>query len=171
VDLAGRLGTVQVEFAKRPGGGSVATVVRPDGVRLLLTSYDRKYTVPHDLAHFATEQRLGLSDGLWGSIAAGALFDSVRVLSGRRAGVRSDAVRKRNATGLALAEVLVGVVHLGLAGPDQAVVSGLARAWGSVREGRCPYPEAARLAAVRDLRSLGERFASLDAGEALSLRW
>jgi hypothetical protein len=162
---------VQVDFAKRSGGGSTATIVRPDGVRLLLTSYDRKYAVPHDLAHFVTEQQLGLTDGLFGSIAAGAVFDSVTVLSGKRAAVRSDAVRQRNAAGHAVAEVLVGVVHLGVDGPDQAVVQGLARAWGSVREGRCPYPERARLSAVRTLRDLGARFAALGPDEVLPLRW
>jgi len=188
-----------VEFAKRPGGGSVATITRPDGVRLRLTSYDRKYVVPHDLAHFATEQQLRMADGLWGSIAAGAVFDSVEVLSGTRAGVRSDAVRQRNAAGLALAEVLVGVVHGavnravngalnravngalnravngGVDGTvpaaDRAVVAQLASAWGSVRQGPCPYPEAHRLAAVRELRSLGERFAALGPDEVLALRW
>ena len=180
-----------MEFAKRPGGGSVATITRPDGVRLRLTSYDRKYVVPHDLAHFATEQQLRMADGLWGSIAAGAVFDSVEVLSGTRAGVRSDAVRQRNAAGLALAEVLVGVVHGavnravngalnravngGVDGTvpaaDRAVVAQLASAWGSVRQGPCPYPEAHRLAAVRELRSLGERFAALGPDEVLALRW
>ena len=180
-----------MEFAKRPGGGSVATITRSDGVRLQLTSYDRKYVVPHDLAHFAIEQQLRMADGLWGSIAAGAVFDSVEVLSGTRAGVRSDAVRQRNAAGLALAEVLVGVVHGavnravngalnravngGVDGTvpaaDRAVVAQLASAWGSVRQGPCPYPEAHRLAAVRELRSLGERFAALGPDEVLALRW
>ena len=176
-----------MDFAKRPGGGSVATITRPDGVRLRLTSYDRKYVVPHDLAHFATEQQLRMADGLWGSIAAGAVFDSVEVLSGTRAGVRSDAVRQRNAAGLALAEVLVGVVHGAVNGAvnravnggvdgtvpaaDRAVVAQLASAWGSVRQGPCPYPEAHRLAAVRELRSLGERFAALGPDEVLALRW
>ena len=75
---------VHVEFARRKGGGSLATIDRPDGVRLLLTSYDRANTVPHDLAHFVAERDLGLRRGLWGSIASGALFDSLQLISGKR---------------------------------------------------------------------------------------
>ncbi|GAA4552887.1 hypothetical protein [Pseudonocardia xishanensis] len=162
---------MRVEFARRRGGGSVATITRSDGVRLRLSSYDRKHAVPHDLAHFVTEQQLGMADGLFGSIAEGAVFDSLEVLAGRRAAVRSDAVRRRNAAGLALAEMLVGAVHLGLDGPDRAVVTSLARAWGSVRQGPCPYPEPARLAAIRELRRAGERFAALGPEEVLPLHW
>lgn len=159
-----------MEFAKRDrGGGSIAMITRPDGVRLRLTSYDRKYRVPHDLAHFATEKELGLTDGLFGSIAAGALFDSVEVVSGTRAGIRSAAVRKRNAVALAFTECLVGVVHLGVDGPDHAVVDGLERTWQSRREGRCPYPAERRLAAIRSLKDLGARFAALGPGETLDL--
>jgi hypothetical protein len=169
VDGAGSLGGVRVEFGKRERGGSVATITRPDGVRLRLTSYDRKYRVPHDLAHFATERELGLTDGLFGSIAAGALFDSVEVLAGRRAGARSDTVRRRNAAALAFTESLVGVVHLGVDGPDHAVVDGLERAWAAQREGRCPHPPQRRLAAIRSLKDLGARFAALGPAETLDL--
>jgi hypothetical protein len=160
---------MEVRFAKQERGGSVAEITRPDGVRLRLTSYDRKYRVPHDLAHFVTERELGLTDGLFGSIAAGALFDSLEVLSGKRAGARSDAVRKRNAAALAFTESLVGVVHLGVDGPDQAVVDGLERTWRSQREGRCPYPAERRLAAIRSLKDLGGRFAALGPGETVDL--
>src|SRR5258707_909697 len=74
---------MRVEFARRAGGGSLATIERPDGIRLLLTSYDRTNSVPHDLAHFVTERDLGLQRGLWGSIASGALFDSLQILAGK----------------------------------------------------------------------------------------
>lgn len=163
---------MRVEFGRRSGGGSVALLTRSDGVRLRLTSYDRKYRIPHDLAHFATEQELGLTDGLFGSIAAGALFDSVEVLSGTRAGTRSEAVRRRNAAALALTESLVGVVHLVAndpGAPERAVTDGIERAWGGVREGRCPYPPDRRLAALRSLRALGDRFAALRPAETLVL--
>jgi hypothetical protein len=165
---------VRVEFAPRPGGGSLATIDRPDGVRLLLTSYDRTADVPHDLAHFVAERDLGLRRGLWGSIAAGALFDSVQVLAGRRRhddAARSRAVRLDNAAELSLAEVLVGAVQRGLGLPDAAAVREIERAWSSVRPGACPFPPERGVAAVTALRELGDRFASLGSGATLPLDW
>jgi hypothetical protein len=165
---------VHVEFSRRAGGGSLATIDRPDGVRLLLTSYDRTGAVPHDLAHFVAERDLGLHRGLWGSIAAGALFDSVRVVSGKRRHddvARSDAVRRDNADELTLAEVLVGAVHRALGLSDGAVVREIDRAWSSVREAACPFPPERRIAAVTALRELGRRFGELDAAATLPLDW
>jgi hypothetical protein len=165
---------VRVEFAKREGGGSLATIERPDGTRLLLTSYDRVHAVPHDLAHFVTEQTLGVTGGLFGSIAAGALFDSLRVLSGRRRHddvARSDAIRRANAADLQLAEVLVGAAHGGLAVGDAEGGHRIERAWSSVRPTPCPYSSERRVAAVAELRRLGRSFAELDGGQTLALEW
>lgn len=165
---------VRIEFARREGGGSLATIDRPDGVRLLLTSYDRASAVPHDLAHFVTERDLGLRRGLWGSIAAGALFDSVRIVSGRRRhddAARSDAVRRENADDLALAEILVAAVHRGLRLGDPAAAREIERAWSSVRDSPCPFPPDRRLTAVAELRRLGRLFTALDTSGALPLEW
>lgn len=165
---------MRIEFARREGGGSLATIDRPDGVRLLLTSYDRAGTVPHDLAHFVTERDLGLGRGLWGSIAAGALFDSVRIVAGRRRhddAARSDAVRRENADELALAEILVGAVHHGLQLSDVAAAREIERAWSSVRDSPCPFPPDRRLAAVVELRRLGRRFAELDSSRTMQVEW
>jgi hypothetical protein len=165
---------VHVEFAQRPGGGSLATIDRSDGVRLLLTSYDRTNAVPHDLAHFVAERDLGLRRGLWGSIAAGAVFDSVQVVSGKRRhddAVRSQKVRRDNADELSLAEVLVGAVHRGLGLGDAAAAREVDRAWSSVRQTACPFPVERRVAAVTTLRELGRRFAELGPGATLGLEW
>lgn len=165
---------MRIEFARRAGGGSLATIDRPDGTRLLLTSYDRVHAVPHDLAHFVTEQTLGVPGGLFGSIAAGALFDSVRVVSGKRRHddrARSDAVRRANVEDLQLAEVLVGAVHGGLAGADAGGAGRVERAWSSIRQTPCPYPAATCVAAVAELRRLGDRFQQLDGSQTLALEW
>lgn len=50
----------------------------------------------HDLVHYAVEAELPIEDGFWGSVAAGASFDSLREPEGEMTG------------GLALAETLVG---------------------------------------------------------------
>jgi hypothetical protein len=157
---------VHIEFARRKDGGSLATIDRPEGVRLLLTSYDRANSVPHDLAHFVTERDLGLRRGLWGSIASGALFDSVQIISGKRRhddGARSQAVRRANADELALVEILVGAVHRGLQLSDTAATREIERAWLSVRDSPCPFPPDRRIAAVAELRRLGLHFGELDA--------
>jgi hypothetical protein len=165
---------MQVEFAKRAGGGSLATIARRDGVRLLLTSYDRTNAVPHDLAHFVAERDLGVQRGLWGSIASGALFDSLQVLAGKRRhddAARSAEIRRANADELSLAEVLVGAVHRSLELNNAAASREIERAWSSVRATPCPFPPDRRIAAVTELRRLGRRFGELDANGTLPLEW
>jgi hypothetical protein len=165
---------VHIEFARRKDGGSLATIDRPDGIRVLLTSYDRANTVPHDLAHFVTERDLGLRRGLWGSIASGALFDSLQIISGKRRhddAVRSQAVRRDNADELALAEVLVGAVHRSLQLSGTAATREIERAWSSVRDSPCPFPPDRRITAVTELRRLGRLFGELDASRTLPLDW
>lgn len=160
---------MRVEFRTRPGGGTLATVDRPDGVRLLVTSYDRSGTVPHDLAHLVTERALRVERGFWGSVAAGAEFGSISVVSGRRrhdAAARSDAVRTAHAADLGLAEILVGAVQNGVAYGDAA--GQVARAWASVREPPCPFPPQRCDAAADELRRLSAELAS--AG-SLVLEW
>jgi hypothetical protein len=165
---------VEVQFSKRPGGGSVALIERPDGVRLRLNSYDRKYAIPHDLAHFVAERAFRIHGGLWGSIAAGAMLDSLEVVSGRlrhdrRA--RSEKVLRTNAKEFAMAEVLSGVVHLGVDQDDRTIGRALRDAWGAFRSEPCPVPPERAVAAVAELRALGVRFAALAADGTLPLTW
>lgn len=165
---------MHIEFERRKGGGSLATIDRPDGVRLLLTSYDRANAVPHDLAHFVTERDLGLQRGLWGSIAAGALFDSLQIISGKRRhndAARSQAIRRDNADELALVEVLVGAVLRGLQLGDTVAVREIELAWSSVRESPCPFPPDRSITAVTELRRLGRLFNELNGSRTLPLDW
>jgi hypothetical protein len=74
---------VRITFHHAPRGESVARIHRHDGVVLLLPSYSRKWRVPHDLAHAAAERELGLGGGEFGCIAAGAVFDNMRVAEGK----------------------------------------------------------------------------------------
>ncbi|HEY7349466.1 MAG TPA: hypothetical protein VH599_14215 [Ktedonobacterales bacterium] len=90
----------------------IATVVtRKDGVRLSVPVYGPLDPIPHDLAHYVLELELGLEDGFWGSVAAGALFEGIHILAGRQgphATDRSRAVLAAHRQGIGISEVLVG---------------------------------------------------------------
>lgn len=89
-----------------------SVVTRGDGVRLSVPVFGPLEPMPHDLVHFAVERVLGLHDGFWGSVAAGAIFDGMHVLDGRQrphARERSRAVLKANQRTVLFAELLVGV--------------------------------------------------------------
>jgi len=108
-----------IVFVRGAGTRYRAVVRRSDGVVLELDGggynkvggpVDR---VPHDLAHFVVEDRLGLVAGLWGVIAAGGLFDHTRVVAGRQpphAARRGQAVVDAAGDRLSQAEMLVRAV-------------------------------------------------------------
>src|SRR5580693_9005435 len=61
-----------------------ALVERDDGVRYRLYGGTAGPRLPHDLRHLIVERELGLTDGIWAGIASGAVFTSMRHVSGRR---------------------------------------------------------------------------------------
>ncbi len=165
---------MRVEFGKAERGGSYAVIDRPDGVRLRMSSYDRTSDVPHDLAHLVTERTLGLERGVWGSIAAGAVFGSMEVVSGRLRHDRhepSRAVLKENRAELGMAELLSGVVHQGVGPDDRHVEREIRRAWQAFRVEPCPFPTASILGAVAELRELGAHWVDLAADATLVATW
>jgi hypothetical protein len=69
-----------------------AVVERDDGAVYRLYGDQAGYRLPHDVRHFVVERELRIADGIWGGIAAGIVFDTMRYISGRRpphAGERS----------------------------------------------------------------------------------
>ena len=135
-----------VVFTHSTTGSTVATVHRSDGVIFQLPGFDRKYRVPHDLAHFVTERTLGMSGGVFGSIAAGGVFDNMRLVSGKPrhdAAARSKRLLEANKRTLGMAELLAGVVHRAVEEDDtgQAAVW-VRKSWGSLEEGECPWTDA-----------------------------
>ena len=104
----------QSGFSREP-----ALVSRSDGVHLSVPVFGRLDPIPHDLAHFVLELELGLQDGFFGSIADGAIFGGMRVLSGRQpphAGERSRLVMKANHYTILFSEILVDRVLRALKG-------------------------------------------------------
>src|SRR5258705_7102750 len=104
---------MQLTFQHDPRGESITLIQRSDGAVFTLSSYSRKHRVPHDLAHAVTERELGMADGIFGCIAAGAVFDSVEQTAGKKrhdAKVRSARILKAP-NSIGLSEAISGVIH------------------------------------------------------------
>lgn len=98
-----------MRFHRLPDRRYCSTAERGDGVTVLVPGYDRPTGLPHDLVHFVVERELALPRGIWGSIAAGAMFPTMKVVSGRQRphpAKRSTAVLKAHGDHLGMAELL-----------------------------------------------------------------
>jgi hypothetical protein len=168
---------MRVQFVR--GGqheGYVVLILREDGLTVRLPGYDRKWRVPHDLAHFVAEREFQMARGVFGCIAAGAMFSNMSVVDGRPrydAQVRSRLVLKTNGAELTLAECLSGVVHDAVEHEvDLAVAHRRLRdSWGALRTGPCPYEAGDLRRALDVLGQLASRWQDLAPGERLALRW
>lgn len=172
---SGTLNAMEVTFVPADRGGSVAVIVRDDGVRLRMWSYDRTFAVPHDLVHFVTERTFGLRSGVWGSIADGAIFDSMEVVAGRLrhdSRQRSRSLLTANQRELGLAELLTGVVHQSLRHNNAATLAReITKAWGTRRESPCPYTPTQARAAVAELAALADQWRVTTVDRGLTLSW
>ncbi len=162
---------MRVEFERDETRWYRSVLHRDDGVVLLLHGYDRKWRVPHDLAHFAVERALRLDDGVFGSIAAGAMFGNMDVLSGRLrhdAKRRSEQVLRANQKSLGLAEVLAGAVHDAVEHRDRRELVARAHgAWGVFSTEPFPYPPEALTTAADALEELADQWT----GRTLTVEW
>src|SRR5690348_1072919 len=143
-DRVSRWHTVRV-FMRHDGNRRYwSTIHRDDGIVVLLPGFDRKYRVPHDLAHLVTEREFRLTDGVFGSIADGALFTNMRVISGRLRHdprQRSQKVLRANGPGIGVAELLAAAVHGAVERREPGRVFEIAsRGWASLRVDPFPYP-------------------------------
>jgi hypothetical protein len=150
----------------------VATIHRRDRVVLEMIGYDRRFRVPHDLAHAVTERQLSMPRGVFGSIAGGAVFDSMRVIEGRPrhdAAARSKRITAANKTTLGIAEVIAGAVHDAAEryDPDPAP-SAARRAWSIFTADPFPWPDDQIIAATTTLAALT---VDLEAAGTLSFTW
>jgi hypothetical protein len=154
----------------------VVLVRREDGLTVQLPGYDQRAAVPHHLAHFVAEHQFRLTRGVFGCIAAGAMFGNMSLVGARPrydAQVRSRAVLRSNASELGLAESLSGVVHDAV---EQRLDLGtgyhrLRAAWGALRPTPCPYAPADLNRVLDLLGELGRRWHALAPGGVLALRW
>src|SRR5258706_5064604 len=152
---------MRIAFTRVTGGECVALLHRRDGVVVELPSYSRKWRVPHDLAHLVTERELLLATGVFGSLAAGAMFSNVRVVSGKPrhdATARSKRILTANRRGLTVAEVLAGVLHGAVEQRKPAAPYEKAREdWAIVEQRPFPWMEADIARATDTLRAIAQQ--------------
>jgi hypothetical protein len=150
-----------ITFARALSGSTLATIRRADGVVLELPGYDRKYRVPHDLAHAVTERELGMPGGVFGSIAGGGVFDNMRVVAGRPrhdAAERSKRLLAANKQSLGVAEVLAGVVHDAVELGEQSTLERARRSWGVFSTEPLPWSDEQIAGAVAMLAELAVEY-------------
>ncbi len=167
---------MQVTFPRLPDHQrAYALVERDDGVVYRLYGGTAGPRLPHDIMHLVVERELRIHDGIWGGIAAGVVFNSMRYVSGRRpphAAERSkDLLRGFRQPGLR-AELLAGLVSSAAALDTMTdhTIRRLARDKLSV------LPEAdvdpvVIAAAARALQVEAARWARLRVGEELCYEW
>jgi hypothetical protein len=152
-------------FQRMADRRAVETLVeRDDGVVYAMRGAGGGAGLPHDLVHLLVETELGIADGVWGCIADGVTWGSMRHVSGRRpphAAERSDRLKRERSTAVMRAELLADVVHRLADGeevlPSQITASGL--------------PPARLDVAAQALRHATAHWAALAPGETWVLEW
>ena len=166
---------MRVVFTRVPEGESTVRIFRNDGVVVDLPSYSRKHRIPHDLAHAVTERELRISRGIFGSIAAGALFSNAKVVAGKLrhdSAARSMRILKAHSGELGMAELLGGIMHLAVEHrmvPDAPAQ--VRRQWGAVSAEPCPFAEADLRRAAATLDRLGHEWGDIAVGGELEFFW
>jgi hypothetical protein len=154
-----------------------AVVQRDDGAVYRLYGGKAGPKLPHDIMHFVVERDLQIRDGIWGGIASGIIFDSMRHVSGRRPPHARDRSKELLATfhsrGLR-AEVLANFVQCvaGLDHPSDIQILTLAATQLSVLpDADAEVDPAVVAAAAQALQVEAARWARLRVGEELSYDW
>jgi hypothetical protein len=163
-----------------------AVIERDDGVVYQLFGGTAGPGLPHDIRHLIVERELRISDGIWGAIAAGVVFESMRHLSGRRpphAADRSAELKRTQRNRVMRAELLANLVEAVAVLDDQSPdrIMRLTREKLSVvpivEPGMDPGeviavpPPQALLTAARALQVEAARWARLRVGEELVYEW
>jgi len=139
-------------------------VERDDGVVFAMRGAGGGAELPHDLVHAMVEEALGIRDGIWGCVADGVVWGSMRHVSGRQpphAADRSARLKKERHAAIQRAEAVADLVsrwarHAEVL-PREADAVGLPRD---------------RLdAAAEALRAAGRRWAELAPGATWVVEW
>ena len=91
---------MRITFRRFPSGvDSYSEIERDDGAFFRMAEFTRGGArLPHDLRHLVVELELGVTDGIWGTIADGGMYTSMRFAGGHRlpydAARKSDALKK-----------------------------------------------------------------------------
>jgi hypothetical protein len=157
------IGAVRMTFQRMADRRPVETLVeRDDGVVFAMRGAGGGADLPHDLVHVVVEKALPLTDGIWGCVADGVVWGSMRHVSGRRpphAAERSDRLKAERRDAVMRAEHLADVVGR-LARGEQVPVGA---ATGVPRE---------RIdAAVAAVQDASRRWRGLAVGEEWVVEW
>jgi hypothetical protein len=139
-------------------------VERDDGVVFAMRGAGGGADLPHDLVHALVETSLGVADGIWGCVADGVVWGSMRHLGGRQpphAAERSARLKRERAAAVQRAEGLADLVSRTARGAE--VLPGEAAA--------LDLPPGRLAAAAAALDEAAGRWRALPVGEAWTLEW
>ena len=180
---------MRITFRRFPGGvDSYSLIERDDGAVFRMAEFTRGGArLPHDLRHLIVELELGVTDGIWGTIADGGMYTSMRFVGDHRlphnAARKSDALKKARHHRIGRAELFANLAEsiAALDSPTDAQVREIIRRHLAVvrlskpartrrSSSRLPPPGALVAAAVA-LRTAAEKWAALPLGAELSYQW
>jgi len=141
-----------------------ALVERDDGVVFAMRGAGGGAGLPHDLVHAVVETELGVADGVWGCVADGVVWGSMRHVSGRRPPhitERSERLKREKGAAVMRAEGVADVVSRLARGED---VPPHRIAGSGVPRDRID-------AAVRAVREAAGRWAALPVGGRWVFEW
>src|SRR6476646_7446099 len=127
---------MRMTFQRMADRRPVETVIeRDDGVVFAMRGAGGGADLPHDLVHAVVESALPLVDGVWGCVADGVVWGSMRHVSGRRpphAADRSERLKRERGAAVMRAEGVADLV--GRLARDEAVLPNEIAASGLPRE-------------------------------------
>ncbi|HLH83414.1 MAG TPA: hypothetical protein VKV38_09120 [Trebonia sp.] len=180
---------MRITFRRFPGGvASYSEIERDDGAVFRMAEFTRGGArLPHDLRHLIVELELGITDGIWGTIADGGIYTSMRFTGGHRlphdAARKSDALKKARRHRIARAELFANLAEsiAALDSPADAQVREIVhRHLAAVplsEPGQDPAhvvelpPSSALVEAAAALRTAAQKWATLPVGAELSCEW
>jgi hypothetical protein len=179
---------MRITFRRFPGQAVAYSVIeRDDGVVYHMRELTRSgNALPHDLRHLVVERELGIADGVWGGIAAGAVYQGMEHVRGHQpppAAGRPDELHRAQRDRVLRAELLASLVEAVAVLPEPTAprIDRLARqklsVAGAAGLGADPAPvvalpsAAALAAAARALQVEAARWARLRPGQELGYEW
>jgi hypothetical protein len=170
---------MEIRIEKLDARRSQSVVTRDDRVTLSVAGYGPSQPLPHDLAHYVVEKELALRRGFWGSVADGAIFPGMAILSGRQrphARERSHALCKANSRTLTEAEVIVGLmvelVKNRIPATSQYAAKAVAGRLAPGKDSELRAITAANLQRLNaDLSAMARRWSEVKVGDALVVQW
>jgi hypothetical protein len=156
---------VRITFERMADRRPVETLVeRDDGVAFSMRGAGGGAALPHDLVHVLVERKLRVPDGIWGCVADGVVWRSMRHVSGRQppnARDRSERLKKERTAAIRAAEGVADLV--GRLARKEPVLAGETKA--------SRHTETALLAAAEELTAAGRRWSDLKPGTTWVVEW